>query len=209
MIHCCHTDILCVSFYQVVLFLSLLTDWRPLTILNTKIYLTDVCFVRWTLSGHRVKHRMVETLKGEVKAEDNTFPLYGSRRERSGWEFSNTTGFQQNTSDLTERPDSFNRNVLPRSIFSSDLLPESRQDATEIYLLLCWLSWRACYTCHMNHLNQRLHDFWAPWPTKSQAALPSCATCPHYPLGKTEGPVCAQVVTVQRLHSFRAHKSWP
>lgn len=62
--------------------------------------------MRWTPSGHKGKHRMAETLKGKAKAGDNPFPLYGSRREINGWEFSNITGFRQNISVSTERPDS-------------------------------------------------------------------------------------------------------
>lgn len=96
---------------------------------------------------------MAETLKEEAKAGDSLFPLYGSRRERNGWEFSNTTGFQQNI--LFQQKDliHWNGNVLQRNIFLSDLLAELRQDATEIHLLFCRLSWRAHHTCHVNHKN--------------------------------------------------------
>lgn len=165
--------------------------------------------MRRTLSGHKGKHRMAETSKGEAKAGGNPFPLYGSRREINGWEFSNRTGFQQNISVSTERPDSLKWKCFTKKHLFSDLLAELRQDATKIHLLLCWLSWRACHTCHVNHQNQRLHDFWTPWPANFWAALPSCATCPHHPLGKMEVHVCPQVMTVLRLYSLRACKGWP
>lgn len=165
--------------------------------------------MRRTLSGHKGKHRMAETSKGEAKAGGNPFPLYGSRREINGWEFSNRTGFQQNISVSTERPDSLKWKCFTKKHLFSDLLAELRQDATKTHLLLCWLSWRACHTCHVNHQNQRLHDFWTPWPANFWAALPSCATCPHHPLGKMEVHVCPRVMTVLRLYSLRACKGWP
>lgn len=95
-------------FHWVVLFLPLHTVWRSHTLPSIKYlgHLTDVCFVRWTLSGHKGKHRMTETRKGEAEAGDNPFPVDGNRREINGWEFSSTTGFQQNISLSTERPDS-------------------------------------------------------------------------------------------------------
>lgn len=136
-----HTLVLCLSS-AVVLFPSLHAFWRSHTLPSTKYlgYLRDVSFVRWTLSGHEGKHRMAETSEEEAKAADNPFPVYGSGRERNGWEFSNTTGFQQNI--LFQQKDliHWHGNVLQRSIFLSDPLAELRQDATEIHLLLCRLS---------------------------------------------------------------------
>lgn len=94
-----------VSFYLAVLFLPPHT----LKILHFLVQtyldpLTDVCFMRWTLSGHKRKHRRVDASKGE--AGDNPFLLCESRRDINGWKLSNTTGFLQNISVSTERPDS-------------------------------------------------------------------------------------------------------
>lgn len=102
-----HSYSIFLSHWAVLFFFPL----HSLKILHTLVQkyldpLTDVCFMRWTPSGHKGKHRMAETLKGKAKAGDNPFPLYGSRREINGWEFSNITGFRQNISVSTERPDS-------------------------------------------------------------------------------------------------------
>lgn len=91
-------------------------------------------FVRWTLSGLKGKHRMAEMLKEPAMAGDNPFSLYGSRREIDGWEFSSTTGFQQNISISQKDLIHWTGNVLQRSIFYYDLLAELRQVATEIHL---------------------------------------------------------------------------
>lgn len=205
-----HTSIQCLSC-GAVLFPSLYTFWRSHTLPSTKYWghLRDVCFVGWTLSGHKGKHSMTETSKEEAKAEDNPFPFYGCRRERNAWELSNTTGFQQNI--LFQQKDliNWNGNVLQRSIFLSDLRVELRQDATGIHLLLCRLSWRAHHICHVNHKNYRHCSFWTLWPTNSWAVVPFCTTCPHHPLGKMEVHICSQVMTVLSLHNLRACKGWP
>lgn len=119
--------------------------------------------MRWTLSGHKRKHRRIDALKGEAKAGDNPFLLYGSRRDINGWEFSNTTGFQQNIHFQQKDLIHWNGNVLQKKHLLQ--WPFSRTQAgfhqNPPVTLPTHLEDSPHLLCE-SYQKQGLHDFWTP-----------------------------------------------